>query len=130
MAAELLVLNVNGPGGRKKGAIINIKFAAGNEEIIWGKEEKPPIFRIFRIQTVNRNTIDPDWMAFGGRISKYLIDDSLLTAAEKTAVDNPGCYRNGDRMPERAKKRLSVARLKALKKSNVVAWNEARAAVG
>lgn len=123
MAVELLLLNFDGPAGRKKGAIINIQEAADDQPIKWGKAEKPPHFRIMRIEGVIKADLDPDWLEFGGHMSKALVDDTKLSKNEKDDLDDVGAYRDGNAEPKKNKAKIAHARLAVLKKDNSADWN-------
>ena len=132
MAVEILLLNQDGAAGRKKGATINIKEAPDDEDIGWCRGERPPTFRVLRVEGILKDDLDPEWLEFGGHRSKTLVDETKLNSAEIADLDDDDTYATGkgkDGKPKKSKKakrKFSYGRLKQLAKDNTADWDAAR----
>lgn len=88
MAVELLLLNFDGPGGRQRGATVCAKEGPDDKPIPWNRKECPPLFRKLRLEKVMFKDLDPGWLDFGYRTSRFLVDDAKLTSDEKLSLDS------------------------------------------
>lgn len=91
MAVKVLCLANDGPGGRKRGAIIHIQEGPSLDEIPLGKKCRPPTFFVIGLADKYLADLPNDWLQYGGRRSRILIEADKLDLPVIAALGHSSC---------------------------------------